>query len=696
MNFTDLNIKPSYDSDEDDILNEFYIPVLKESVRYCRLAGFFSSSSLAIAARGITGLLKNNGKMEIVAGAMLDRRDIEAIKNRIEKPEEIIEKLAIQDIESITDEFVENHIKALGWLVANNKVEIKIAIVRDKNGIPLDVNSILSNGIFHQKVGLLTDKDGNSISFSGSVNETARAWGDNIEELKVFRNWIKQELDHFNSDLKKFDKYWNNKSNRVDIIDAPRAIQNKLIKIAPKNFNELKLELEKTLSPWPHQKKAIVNLKKSFYNGILKMATGTGKTFTALLVLRQYFQDIKTKGNRILVVVPQHVLVAQWKGDINEFSEHNDFVLTYDSKTPANEKKLIRKVWKLSKEEINKQNIYLIITIDSISSFLPFNNIQPDFLIGDEVHTYGTENRMSILENSLSKVKFRIGLSATPERYYDIEGTDRIFNWFSPVVFKYNIKDAQQDSVLTNYNYYLSTVKLTQDEENELKILTKQIAQKVAQDFKCVISEKEKVLPAKVTSLLNRRSRIIKRASNKLSALREILEKNHHMLKQCIVYCEDTNQLNAVQEVFDELGIHTYIKYHSNIKTRDEALNLFKDKNCNFILSMHCLDQGVNIPSCESLILLSSSGNPREYIQRRGRVLRNPKNKIKPVVKIYDILAFPNEPNESYKGVVMTQLIRAWEFIRCSQSPEAKMVLDEVMDTYIIYNHELDKIIEEW
>ena len=111
---------------------------------------------------------------------------------------------------------------------------------------------------------------------------------------------------------------------------------------------------------------------------------------------------------------------------------------------------------------------------------------------------------------------------------------------------------------------------------------------------------------------------------------------------------------------------------------------------------MHCLDQGVNIPSCESLILLSSSGNPREYIQRRGRVLRNPQNKIKPVVKIFDILAFPRNLEEMYRGLVMTQLVRAWEFISCSQSPEAKMKLEKIRNSYSIYSDELDKIIERW
>jgi len=247
-------------------------------------------------------------------------------------------------------------------------------------------------------------------------------------------------------------------------------------------------------------------------------------------------------------------------------------------------------------------------------------------------------------------------LSATPERYYDPGGTKRVLNYFGPIIYEYGIKEAQKDRILSKYNYYPFLVELTPQEEEDVEKLTKKIGKGIAIDFKNELSEKENILSSSVNWAMQKRARRIKKAENKLNILRKILEENKGKLKQCILYCEDTEQLDAVQRVFDDLKIDSYVKYHSEIKNRDEALNLFKKKNCNFILSMHCLDQGVNIPSCESLILLSSSGNPREYIQRRGRVLRNPPNKIKPVVKIFDILAFPRNLKEKYRGLVMTQL----------------------------------------
>ena len=328
--------------------------------------------------------------------------------------------------------------------------------------------------------------------------------------------------------------------------------------------------------------------------------------------------------------------------------------------------------------------------------FQHFKAKRPNLVIGDEVHFYGTKNRMGALNERLDDVKYVLGLSATPERYYDPEGTQRIFNYFAPIIFEYGIKEAQKDGALSNYNYYLFIAKLTEEEEERVRDLTKKIGKGIAINFENEISEKDNILSPSVKTLMNQRAKVIKKARNKLSILRRILEENKNKLKQCIVYCEDSEQLNAVQRVFEELKIGSYIKYHSGVLKRDEALNLFRRNNCRFILSMHCLDQGVNIPSCESLILLSSSRNQREYIQRRGRVLRNPTNRIKPTVKIYDILAFPQHPEEMYRGIIMTQLLRAWEFIRCSQSPEEKIKLEEILDNYNISEEDLNKIVEEW
>ena len=236
MSFKDLYLKREYDSDVDNLIYDFYVPVLKKTVDYWRLAGYFSSNSLAVAARGITGLLENNGTIKIIASPQLAKRDIELIKKSNGNYLSVIENNILEDLNLIEDAFVKDHIYALAWMLAKRKLEIKIAIVFGKDNIPLLDNEIYNQGIFHQKVGILRDQEGNIISFSGSINETASAWTANNEEFKVFRDWNEEQKHYVASDRKNFDKYWNDTGVSIKVIELPLAIQKKLVSYAPKTY----------------------------------------------------------------------------------------------------------------------------------------------------------------------------------------------------------------------------------------------------------------------------------------------------------------------------------------------------------------------------------------------------------------------------------------------------------------------------
>ena len=196
MSLKIISLKRTYSSDYDNILYDFYIPVLSESVEYYRLAGFFSSTSLAIAARGILGLIKNGGIMRIIVCPRLTKEDLNVIVEAQENPEKYIEMKMLKELDQLEDAFIQDHVLALGWMVANNKLQIKVAILYNERGVPLSYDEIQASGIFHQKVGILKDKAGNIVTFSGSINETAFAWTKNIEEFKVFRSWIPTEVDY--------------------------------------------------------------------------------------------------------------------------------------------------------------------------------------------------------------------------------------------------------------------------------------------------------------------------------------------------------------------------------------------------------------------------------------------------------------------------------------------------------------------
>jgi hypothetical protein len=202
--FKEIELKSSYDSEEDDIVTSFYIPVLSQAVRYYRLCGFFSSSALAVAARGIASFVANNGQMKLITGVKLKQADVEAICKGIETPEAVISSVMTRDLESLENEFVRDHVRALAWMVAKGTLEIKVAVVMNKDGLILDERGAEKLGIFHPKIGILLDKEGNMISFSGSINESAMGWEENIEEFKVFRSWVSGELEYLKADHGKF------------------------------------------------------------------------------------------------------------------------------------------------------------------------------------------------------------------------------------------------------------------------------------------------------------------------------------------------------------------------------------------------------------------------------------------------------------------------------------------------------------
>jgi hypothetical protein len=226
MGFRELNIKKSYSSDQDNVLFDFYIPVLEKSYKYDRLAGFFTSSSLAVCAKGLYKFIQNGGEMRLIASPRLSKLDIDEIHKSSMNPELYISNLIIQDIENMKDNEVIDHVKVLGWMIANKKLEIKVAIVYDEDGRLMNADKIEEKGIFHQKVGILYDDQDNLLSFSGSINESASAWIDNIEEFKVFKSWIDLEKDYLDPDVEKFDRLWNESSQRIKLVSQKQLKKN--------------------------------------------------------------------------------------------------------------------------------------------------------------------------------------------------------------------------------------------------------------------------------------------------------------------------------------------------------------------------------------------------------------------------------------------------------------------------------------
>jgi len=657
LSFKTIQLKKTYSSDLDNLLYDFYIPILKESTEYNRLTGFFSSSSLVAAAKGILGFVKNNGTMKLITSPKLNQNDVNAILDAHEHPEKYIEMKLLDELESsnFSNDFVRDHILALGWMVANKRLEIKITIPHNDKGIPLTYEEIQESGIFHQKVGTLRDSEGNIITFSGSINETAAGWLENIEEFKVFRSWEPLEEDYIKADILKFDRFWEGKSQRVMTIDIPHAVKNKLIEIAPDNINQINLKKwykdlgkKKKITLFQHQKDAINAWIENNMMGIFEMATGTGKTFAALGCLKTLENQKKLV---TVIACPYSHLIQQWIREINKFDIYPDCLLEADSSNSR---------WRNALADLlidvsigNKDKIIVLTTHATFSSKDFIKIIQNNkgninlLLIADEVHGLGAEVRGNGL---LEEYNFRLGLSATPKRWFDTLGTETIYNYFGDVVYKFPLSKAINtinpttgETYLTPYRYIPKFVSLTSEELKDYVDKTKTIAARYGtiKDG----NEKNNLLEA----IIFQRANTIKNATEKYGELENILNEIGQSIKYTIIYCTP-QQIDKVMDIVKEKGIiaHRFTmregtksqKKFENLSERDYILQKFSEKKYKILVAMKCLDEGVDIPPARTTILMASSGNPREYIQRLGRVVR--RAPVKKEATIYDVVVVPS------------------------------------------------------
>jgi superfamily II DNA or RNA helicase len=674
MSLKELSLKGLYDSDKDNLLQDFYIPVLSHAVMYKRIAGFFSSNALAIAAKGISKFIENGGKIQLIANVILSEKDQDAIRTAIREKESQL----ICEIETLNDVLKKGHIRLLAWLVKNGKMEIKIAVV--------------PKGIEHKKKGILEDAQGNMISFSGSDNETMKGWLENDEEFHVFCSWIEGDRKrHLEPDLASFDRLWNDETSDVRVFSVSDAFKRELIRTAPKDDAEFK-EVSKIMTEHlirhneerikkqrqvgvkfrDYQKEAIQNWLNNEYKGIFEMATATGKTITALGCLMEVY---KRKEKIVTVIVcPYNHLITQWKKEIERLGIKEKIVIADSS----------NKKWKddfSDNAEYVKRDYFkkfIIITTYKTFSSNEFIGAVSDLntdllLIADEMHWSGAETyRKGLIE----KYQYRLGLSATPERYMDDAGSSLIITYFGKTIYRFDLKRAITEinpdtgnSYLTPYNYYPDFVELDAAEFDDYLVITKKMARVFLS--KANKAKKEELLQR----LAEERQRIIVNASQKIEAFIRLLE-DLKQTKHILVYCSE-KQIDRVQSILGEFGIvnHRFTgeegtsssaKY-DGLSERDFLLKRFADGTYQVLVAMKCLDEGVDVPPARIAIILASSGNPKEYIQRRGRILRRHEGKER--ADIHDILVVPSltgnipeETKELEKSILLKEIKRYEEF----------------------------------
>lgn len=732
MSLRNIQIESEYRNLHGNIIRDFYNPLLSEAIAYDRSVGFFSSTALSCFSVGLCDFLKNGGRIRLVATPYLSTEDIQAMRDGYKARNEIIERALMRYLFEPENGKEIERLNMLANLIAECRMDIKIALTKA--------------GMYHEKLGIIEDSEGNFVAFSGSSNESENAFLNNYESTDVFCSWKEFEKDRALKKKKSFEKIWNGTDDALEILDFPKLkdeIIRRYKKSAPKfdidddvtyeppkiggmnlgettaNYSPLVEKNAPTMPKWfeeniyDYQKEAIENWAKCDFCGIFDMATGTGKTLTGLGALVKCVE----KNNNILatfIVVPYQHLVEQWVEDIEKFNIKP--IVAYSTSPQSNWKDRLKKAVRDQRIRSKEKGFFCCVTTNATfkSSFMQeqIDNVSKNILlIVDEAHNIGTSNSQRFLD---SRFRCRLALSATLDRHKDVEGTAFLYSYFGKVCISYTLEKAIAEGKLTPYKYKPILVYFTDDELSEYKQISNEILLHVTKkNGKVELDPYGEYLAIK-------RSRLVAGANNKLDAFRKEIEV-YKEKENILVYCgatttnldEDSCKYDNCESQTEERQIVAITKILGNemnmkvarftseedIVQRQMICQKFKEGDLQAIVAIKCLDEGVNIPSIKTAFILASTTNPKEYIQRRGRVLR--KCAGKSFAEIYDFVTLPrnlqqvsNFSKEELKAdfsLVKNELRRIKEFSRLSDNEiDSLDLITCIQDAYHITDKDLN------
>jgi superfamily II DNA or RNA helicase len=619
MSFRKLELKIAYESSSDDVLGEFFIPILKESKSYKRVSAYYSSDSIRIIAEGLATLVYNNGTVKLLVSHLVNEKDYDAIVEAKTNPDEILSKIAIGDREQLEKLMQDDNVAALAYLLAENRLEIKFALCRNESAI------------FHLKFGIFEDFNNNFIGFSGSINETYMGLKENIEEFKVFRSWVEEEKKYLEGDLNKFESYWNKTASgkEILIVDLPEKTKQGIISEF-KKVNEIKNRVYQPMSLRPMQNVALRSWIDNGRKGILQMATGSGKTLIGTYAILDLIEECKNEELVVVIGCPTKALAKQWYERLAGFNLGKDSSVVMLNKTITKDD-LYKRIKYGERRKTIVIGVYNTLHKGWFVNELLTAGTGRMALIADEVHWLGAKEFSNAMAE---KYSYRLGLTATPVRNFDIEGTNKILTYFKGITYNYPMSKAIKDGVLTPYLYKVYEGRLNSTELAEYKKLTKKFAR-----YSHFPKEKYGDLAG---IILAKRAKIIKKAESKVAIFRGIIRKlkEEGKLKLLLVYCEDNRHIQEFKPVLDEFGIESRIvKDKMTDAERSSIIKDFEEGNVDCIIAMKIFDEGLDIPAARRGIFVSSTSNPKQFIQRRGRLLR--KDHGKKEAEIYDIIIVP-------------------------------------------------------
>jgi superfamily II DNA or RNA helicase len=696
-----LDIAGRYRSDRGDVVQDFYVPTLSVATTYSRAVGYFTSTSLALFARGIERFTARGGAMRLVASPHLDADDILDIERGYDV-REIIQRAALRELEHETRETVLDGMSVVGRLIAESRLDIKLAFVEQAGRI----------GIYHEKIGIFRDTFGDLVAFTGSANETLGGLLANFESIEVYLGWVNGDGARALRIEADFEDLWADRTPSLRVQPFPDVARDRLIELGqrrpagslperddalrpptPNVVEPSQLAIPTSLVIRDYQRTAVEAWLRRQGRGILKMATGTGKTKTAMIALCQLARVLRQREDPlvVLIVAPLQHLVDQWFAEVEDFGVRP--IAVYESSQrwlPVVEEQL-------AEARLGQRPVLIMVATNASFAGERFQAVLsrislPLMILADEAHNLGSSTYRSALPPNAT---YRLALSATPERWFDDAGTDALIDYFGPIVFELGLGAAIEMGALCRYRYYPRLVELSDDETARYVELTTQIAKRLAAGD----SLDTKDADSPIGYLLRQRAGVLGHAAGKLGALRGDLEARLTSWYQ-LIYCAEGSRPtepgepagpNQVVEVMNMVGNGLHLAAHSYVAEtpRTERRVLLRrfgtGDDLRVLVAMRCLDEGVDIPDARVGYLLASSSNPRQFIQRRGRLLRPAPGKD--TAEILDYIAVPQSGApinfDVERNLLTRELERANEFGKLAENYEATLqVLRPLKEQY--------------
>lgn len=732
----DWSIDRDYKTGTEDEPLQFYLDGLANSSEFQLLLGYFSSAAINLLSVGFATFISKGGKMKMVINHLLSAKDKEVVLKAENQDgmNKVFDLTDIVTLGKVLDEYDAHFFECLAYMISEKRIKIKV--IKPKNG----------KGIAHYKSGVFTDGE-NTVGYKASCNFTLYGLSENLEELEAFLSWENGRSNKLiKKQLKIIDDYFNERDEDVNYLSVGEievAIKDQFGK---KSLNELLVREEELLkrkmslvsnkklkstivklyndidqvrnSPkFPYkegareyQQIAFENWKNNNQQGLFAMATGTGKTITSLNCLLEIYK--KTGYYKALILVPTITLVNQWENECKKFNFSSIVKVSSKSKWKNDFASILTRERLFPTEQVSYIVISTYASFARTSIFAELNQLPPKtLLIADECHNMGSGTLLKLLPKI--NCKRRIGLSATPERQFDEEGNKKVslfFNSETNYTYEYTMEEAINNGVLCRYYYYPHLVSLTESEMSDYKEVSLKISKLYNNDSDSFNNS------AVLTSLLLARKRIIHKAFNKKSIFLDVIGQEYKKrgdLKYTLIYVpegtdpndyfetdffsdndeiENDDESRTLIDVFTkavkDIDKRTTIKqFTATTNEKEYILEQFASGEIDVLTSMKCLDEGVDVPRSELAIFCASTGNPRQFIQRRGRILRT--HKDKKFAYIHDLVVIPeiNANSESYRmerNMLKKELERVNNF--ASLSENSSYTVNTLLDTMNYYN----------